>query len=336
MTVLPLEQSPQLAERWHAFSKQLSKWCRVRGSIHIPDDGFTVGKPGCDYPFVQLVGYDGYEKSAYFVASWDALVGNDPNKTRAILIPSVEQFGVAAHIVNGEDWVSLEWWGELEATVACAVSVLDFLGFSPNSVAETHLRNPKIRSEKTPEMQAALAGLIDARKSVRAAGKGLRNPSMARAGLIAHSNSSSEFLGQEELAQQRLNRPAPPPEPQPYGVSHEGAEHLAAAWMRHLGALGAEVTRFSADGGIDVVSERYIAQVKNYAGTVPVEELRALHGVAVLEGKGAILLTSGSMTKDASVFADRAGIVVLRYNAIEATIEGLNHLGANAVAEGLA
>ena len=148
--------------------------------------------------------------------------------------------------------------------------------------------------------------------------------------------SVGAVIVQKELEQQRLNRPAPPPHPQPYGVSHVGAEHLAAAGMRHLGVLDAEVTRFSADGGIDVESERYIAQVKNYAGTVPVEELRALHDVAVLEGKGAVLLTSGSMTEDDAVFADRAGIVVLRYNAVEATIEGPNHLGANAVAEGLA
>ncbi|MCK8609708.1 restriction endonuclease [Agromyces sp. C10] len=57
----------------------------------------------------------------------------------------------------------------------------------------------------------------------------------------------------------------PRPAPQPYGVSHRGAEQLVADWMRHLGAFDAEVTRFTADGGVDVVSAHWIAQVKNLA-----------------------------------------------------------------------
>lgn len=329
-----LERSPQLAARWRAFSKQFIKWCKARGSIHLPDDGFTVVKPGGNLPFVQLVEYDDFERSALFAASWNALVGADVDESRATLLSSVESFGVTAHVVKNEDQVSLEWCGELEPAIACAVTVLDFLGFDPNLIAETHLRTPKIRSEKPPELQTVLADLIAARKDMRASEKGLP-PSVRMAGLIARANRMAEFLVQNELEQERLNRAAPPPDPQPYGVSHEGAEHLVAAWMRHLGVLDAEVTRLSGDGGIDVESDRYVAQVKNYAGTVPVEELRALHGVAVLEGKGAILFTSGSMTKDAAEFAERADIVVIRYNAVEATIQGLNHLGAIAAAEGL-
>ncbi|EYR62245.1 hypothetical protein N866_10385 [Actinotalea ferrariae CF5-4] len=71
-----------------------------------------------------------------------------------------------------------------------------------------------------------------------------------------------------------------PPPPQPYGVSPDGAERLAAAWMQHLGATGVAVTRGTKDGGLDVVADRYIAQVKAWAGPVSVVEVRAMAGVA--------------------------------------------------------
>lgn len=62
------------------------------------------------------------------------------------------------------------------------------------------------------------------------------------------------------------NRPAPAPSPLPYGVSHRGAETLAADWMRHIGILDAGVTPAQADGGIDVSSDTHVVQVKHYKG----------------------------------------------------------------------
>ncbi|PFG31184.1 restriction endonuclease [Paramicrobacterium agarici] len=140
------------------------------------------------------------------------------------------------------------------------------------------------------------------------------------------------LLAEEEERRLRwLNRPAPAPAPQPYGVSHEGAEHLVVAWMRHLGVLDAEVTQFSGDGGIDVASAQYIAQVKNYAGSVPVIEVRAFFGVAIADEKSPIFFTSGSVTSEGQAFADRVGMALIHYNAEEAVLTGLNSLGAQCV-----
>lgn len=75
------------------------------------------------------------------------------------------------------------------------------------------------------------------------------------------------------------NRPAPAPKPQKYGVSYSGAERLVRDWIQHLGALETIVTRPTVDGGIDVVSDDYVAQV-NYDGSVGVEAIRELFGVA--------------------------------------------------------
>lgn len=136
----------------------------------------------------------------------------------------------------------------------------------------------------------------------------------------------------ERLREERwLCRPAPKPLPQPFGVSHRGAESLICAWMRHLGVLDAEVTQFVGDGGIDVSSADFIAQVKNYAGSIPVAAVRELFGVAVAESKHPLLFTSGMMTVEGNAFASRVGMAVFRYNAEEGTLEGLNGKGIEAV-----
>lgn len=132
-----------------------------------------------------------------------------------------------------------------------------------------------------------------------------------------------------------LARHVPPPPAQPFGVSDEGAEALVCAWVRHLGARDAEVTRFSGDGGIDVESAFYVIQVKNYSGSVPIESIRALHGVATVEKKRALFFTSGTVSREGVSFADRARIGLVHYDAVNATLRGLNTIGEAAVDEGL-
>lgn len=115
-----------------------------------------------------------------------------------------------------------------------------------------------------------------------------------------------------------------PPLPQPYGVSHEGAEALCAEWMRFYGEADAEVTRFTSDGGIDVTSLHYIAQVKNYAGTVGVESIREMAGTALDDGRKALFFTSGTYASGALSFADRIGMPLFIYDAVAGTLTGAN------------
>ena len=138
----------------------------------------------------------------------------------------------------------------------------------------------------------------------------------------------------------RIPRPTPPvsaPLPQPYGVSHEGAEHLVAAWIAHLGDPGARVTRRSRDGGVDIESSQVICQVKNYAGTVGVTSVRELHGVRSVHAidRLALFFTSGEYSRDAIQFADRAKIGLLRYDAARGTLTGTNGLGMHVRNAGL-
>lgn len=129
----------------------------------------------------------------------------------------------------------------------------------------------------------------------------------------------------------------PPPGPQPYGVSHAGAEEFVAAWMHHLGALDARPTRVSGDGGIDVVSARYIAQVKNLAATaaVPVSAIRDLAGVAYVDGRRAALFTSGGYSTGGRDFAASAGIALFQYNAVGGTLNPANELASGVLIEGM-
>lgn len=148
---------------------------------------------------------------------------------------------------------------------------------------------------------------------------------------VARVKAEAEALARaadEAVRQERWrNRPAPAPPPQPFGVSHEGAESLCAAWMRHLGVLDAEVTKYVGDGGIDVESEQYVAQVKNYTGSVAVADVRALFGVAVADDRHPILFTSGTITSEGRAFAARIRMALIHYDALDGTLRGLNTLG---------
>ena len=113
----------------------------------------------------------------------------------------------------------------------------------------------------------------------------------------------------------------PPPNPEPDGVTDEQAEHLCAKWLSHLGEEKVQVTRVTSDGGIDILSSRCVAQVKNYAGSVGVVAVRELVGVASVDGRLPVFFTSGDYTKAALDFAEQANVYLFRYDAEAGTLD---------------
>lgn len=113
---------------------------------------------------------------------------------------------------------------------------------------------------------------------------------------------------------------AAPPE-LPYGVSDVGAEYLARDWMRAIGVTDAEVTQFTGDGGIDVVSSEWVAQVKNYRATIGIESVRALAGVAAASGKKPMFFTTGRYPSSAFAFAKSTGMALFRMVPVEGRLE---------------
>jgi len=125
------------------------------------------------------------------------------------------------------------------------------------------------------------------------------------------------------------------PSKQGFGVSHQGAERLCADWMKYLGASEVEVTQLTGDGGIDVVGASYIAQVKNYAGTVPINDVRALAGVVHTDGRKGLFFTSGTYSSGAVNFADQAEIALFVYSAERGTLDGANEIALEMLEVGL-
>ncbi len=125
------------------------------------------------------------------------------------------------------------------------------------------------------------------------------------------------------------------PEPQRYGVSARGAEFWVADMVRWLGGHDAQVTQQSSDGGVDVLTSQHAISVKHYAGSVPVEEIREIFGVAITLGKLPVLFTSGSLTTSAAEFAAFAPVAVIGYNVETAELVGLSEGGTRIVEQGL-
>lgn len=144
------------------------------------------------------------------------------------------------------------------------------------------------------------------------------------------------------LSREILNRratlrsaPVPPPPSLPYGVSPKGAEQLCADWMRHLGATEAEVTQYSHDGGIDIVSARFVAQVKHWAGPVGAPTVREMAGVAVVEQRTGVVFTSDTFTDEAVRFAEAAGVLLFVFSPEFGTLHAASTLALRALQDGL-
>ena len=108
---------------------------------------------------------------------------------------------------------------------------------------------------------------------------------------------------------------APAPAAYPLGVSPRGAELLCCEWMKHLGITDARVTQFVADGGIDITSAKYEAQVKHYTGPVGAPDIQRFIGATFPHTKGLLFFTSGRYTAQAQDAAATADVALFRYNA---------------------
>jgi hypothetical protein len=105
------------------------------------------------------------------------------------------------------------------------------------------------------------------------------------------------------------------------------AEELCAKWLHSRGESSAEVTPPGADGGVDIRGRNYIAQVKNYKGSVGVQPIREIYGIATAEGKSPIFFTSGTYTRAAVEFADSVRMPLITYDAALQSFSGVNSSG---------
>lgn len=107
-------------------------------------------------------------------------------------------------------------------------------------------------------------------------------------------------------------------------ITPRDAEELAADWMRSMGASGVEVTRFQGDGGIDVTSTEYIAQVKHFATNVGVAPIRELSGVVRADGRRGLFFATNGYSPGAIEFADRSGVALFRMYPEKQELRAMN------------
>ena len=113
----------------------------------------------------------------------------------------------------------------------------------------------------------------------------------------------------------------------------EEAEEFAQNWMFYFGFMDATLTQKGSDGGIDVTSERAIAQVKYRENPTSRPDVQRLEGEAVRRGKQSIFFSlkgyskpavewaSASTTKLALFTYDKQGNVIAENFHAEALLD---------------
>jgi len=145
-----------------------------------------------------------------------------------------------------------------------------------------------------------------------------------RAGLSVHRISRSSTT----------DRPLPSFDRQ---VSPQAAEELAAQWMRSLGAADARATSYIGDGGIDVESAKFIAQVKHHATPVAATAIRELAGVASIDPsqRRALFFSTSGYQPSAVEFADRTLVALFHMITETGDLRARNDIARQLLEHGL-
>lgn len=105
--------------------------------------------------------------------------------------------------------------------------------------------------------------------------------------------------------------------------SHRQAEEYAADVMKAFGHANVCVTAPGADGGIDVITDSAVVQVKMESVRTARPVIQAIYGVAALEGRRAVCFSLAGYTRDALAWATRAGVACFEF-AFDGSITSLN------------
>lgn len=112
--------------------------------------------------------------------------------------------------------------------------------------------------------------------------------------------------------------------------SWEQAELAAAAWMRDWGFRDAHVTRRGSDGGVDVVSQDAVAQVKYEKKPTGRPAIQRLVGAAHGSAVDLYFFSLSGYTKEATAYGTRVGVALFSF-AAEGTVHAVNTTAAKAL-----
>ena len=103
-------------------------------------------------------------------------------------------------------------------------------------------------------------------------------------------------------------------------------EVFCAGWVEFLGGKNVRVTQQSSDGGIDIVSENEVAQVKLHGSPVSVQPIRELFGVSQSLSKTPLFFTSTGYTQAAITFAEANDIFLFIADPVTEDLKGVTEI----------
>lgn len=103
-------------------------------------------------------------------------------------------------------------------------------------------------------------------------------------------------------------------------------EIFCAGWVEHLGGQNVRVTQQSSDGGIDIISDNEVAQVKLHGTPVSVQPIRELFGVAQSLSKTPLFFTSTGYTQAAITFAEANDIFLFIADPVKEDLRGITEI----------
>jgi hypothetical protein len=115
-------------------------------------------------------------------------------------------------------------------------------------------------------------------------------------------------------------QPQGAPPPRMSSCTHREAEFVAAQWMRYLGATSCTATQASRDGGMDIVSDTHVAEVKHHQSPVGVSFIRQIFGAATGASKKAAFFSLNGYTTAGVEFANSNLISLFRYDPQQRTL----------------
>lgn len=103
-------------------------------------------------------------------------------------------------------------------------------------------------------------------------------------------------------------------------------EIFCAGWVEYLGGQNVRVTQQSSDGGIDIISENEVAQVKLHGSPVSVQPIRELFGVSQSLSKTPLFFTSTGYTQAAITFAEANDIFLFVADPVKEDLKGVTEI----------
>lgn len=205
--------------------------------------------------------------------------------------------------------------GSCAARMAATIQLLDELGPALQQMGASSGLAADLRAIHAPSTWSVVDGVSD--QQARAA---------ILSWLVDALGETSSGTGTRSPAR-RL------PEPRML-KGHEAAEVYAAEVLSALGFTRVVRTPSGADGGVDVVGDDVVAQVKMEALPTGRDRLQAIFGIAALEGKRAVFFSLAGYTAQAVEWGERAGIALFEF-AFDGSIRAVNEVASRIGADSM-